>query len=191
MKTKPLADGGTLHFEELFYAPDEASQIFDVLKQQVPWRQETGRTRHPFPRLTAWYADPGIRYSYSGVTHQPLEWTPFLLPIKAKVERAADHPFNSLLLNYYRSGKDSIGFHADDEPELGTNPLIPSLSFGATREFILKHNRTREKLAIDLTHGSLLIMGGTCQHFWKHAIPKTSEEVGERINLTFRRTYGK
>src|SRR5262249_4942967 len=147
-------------------------------------------TRHPFPRLTAWYADPGIRYTYSGVTHQPLAWPDFVLPVKAKIEQGASQPFNSLLLNYYRSGKDSIGFHADDEPELGTNPLIASLALGATRSFILKHNQTREKVTIDLTHGSLLIMAGTCQHFWKHGIPKTETEVGERINLTFRKTYG-
>jgi alkylated DNA repair dioxygenase AlkB len=104
------------------------------------------------------------------------------------VEQAADHSFNSMLLNYYRHGRDSIGFHADDEPELGTNPLIASLSLGATRTFILRHNRTAEKRTYDLTHGSLLIMSGTLQHFWKHSVPKTTAAVGERINLTFRRT---
>jgi alkylated DNA repair dioxygenase AlkB len=189
MQMLHLADGGTFQFIEQFYAADEAQNIFEELRDRIAWKQEVGRTRYPFPRLTAWYADPGVSYAYSGVTHQPLAWTALLLRIKARVEAAAGCAFNSLLLNYYRSGQDSMGMHADDEPELGTNPLIGSLSFGATRQFILKHNRTGEKRTIDLTDGSLLIMAGTCQHFWKHGIPKTKADVGGRINLTFRKTY--
>jgi alkylated DNA repair dioxygenase AlkB len=189
MKTIHLADGGVLSFAADFYPPRQAVEIFQMLKKKADWKQEKARTGHLFPRLTAWYADEGISYTYSGVTHPPMPWPAFLLPIKQRVEQAADHVFNSLLLNYYRHGKDSLGFHADDEPELGTNPVIASLSLGATRKFILRHNRTREKLTLDLSDGSLLIMAGTTQHFYQHAIPKTAAPVGERINLTFRKTY--
>jgi alkylated DNA repair dioxygenase AlkB len=189
MATLHLADDGIVQFIEQFYAPADARSLFEEFRSTIPWQQEHGRTRHPFPRLTAWYADPGVSYHYSGVTHHPQPWTPLLLPIKQRVEAAANHSFNSLLLNYYRTGQDSIGMHADDEPELGTNPMIGSLSFGAARHFILKHNQTGAKHTIDLTDGSLLIMAGTCQHFWKHGIPKTKADVGPRINLTFRHTY--
>jgi alkylated DNA repair dioxygenase AlkB len=140
-----------------------------------------------FPRLTAWYANPGLTYSYSGVTHQAVPWTPELLDVKRRAELAAGTTWNSLLLNFYRNGRDSIGFHADDEPELGTNPVIGSISLGAERRFVLKHPASGEKLELELPHGSLLVMGGTSQHHWRHGVPKTRKPVGPRINLTFRR----
>lgn len=188
MIAQHLRDGGMIHYAEAFYAPTQADALFARLKSEVAWKQETGPFKHPLPRLTAWYADTGVSYYYSGITNQPQPWLPLLLDVKQRVETAAGHTFNSLLLNYYRSGQDSIGYHADDEPELGTNPVIGSLSFGGTRQFVLKHNDTKEKLTYELAHGSLLIMAGTCQHFWKHALPKTTRDVGERINLTFRWT---
>jgi alkylated DNA repair dioxygenase AlkB len=181
-----LADGGTIVFTPHFLAPDEADRLFEALKQAVPWRQEKTSWGNPFPRLTAWYADPGLTYSYSGVTHHALAWTAELSAVRRRVEEPARAPFNSLLLNYYRDGQDSIGFHSDAEPELGTNPVVPSVSLGATRTFVLKHDRTGERRTFELTHGSLLLMGGTLQHHWKHALPKAKGEVGERINLTFR-----
>jgi alkylated DNA repair dioxygenase AlkB len=106
--------------------------------------------------------------------------------IKRRVEERSDRSFNSLLLNYYRDGKDSMGWHADDETELGENPVVPSISLGATRKFLIRHRRSRESKAYLLTHGSLLLMGGTMQHHWLHAVPKTARPIGERINLTFR-----
>ena len=140
----------------------------------------------PFPRLTAWYADAGLTYRYSGVTHHALEWTPTLQEIRRDAEATAHASFNSVLLNFYRDGQDSIGYHADDEPELGVNPVIASISLGSVRQFVLKHKKSGEKLKFDLAPGTLLIMGGTCQHHWVHALPKTKSLVGERINLTFR-----
>jgi alkylated DNA repair dioxygenase AlkB len=185
IETIKIRDGGTIRYDQAFIAKPEADALFDRLRVDVPWGEEMNRGR-PFPRLTAWYADPGIIYRYSGITHRGVGWTPLVLEIKERVEEAAQAPFNSLLLNRYRTGRDSMGFHADAEPELGINPVIASVSLGAVREFILEHKKTRQQLSYRLAHGSLLIMGGTCQHHWVHALPKTREQVGERINLTFR-----
>jgi alkylated DNA repair dioxygenase AlkB len=140
----------------------------------------------PFPRLTAWYADAGLTYRYSGVAHQAIEWTPPLTEIRRRTEEAVGAQFNSVLLNFYRDGSDSIGYHADNEPELGVNPVIASISLGAIRQFVMKHSKSGEKLKFDLAHGSLLVMSGTCQHHWVHGVPKTTALVGARINLTFR-----
>ena len=185
MARQDIADSGTLLYDETFYRRDQADALFETLRAETPWRQERGRFG-PFPRLTAWYADTGLTYTYSGVTHQAIEWTPTLRQVRADIESAAQASFNSLLLNYYRDGQDSMGYHADDEPELGVNPVIASLSLGGVRQFVLKHNKTGERIRFDLAHGSLLVMGGTCQHHWLHAVPKTKAAVGERINLTFR-----
>jgi len=179
-------DGGHLLYDEAFFSPAAADGLFTRLRDTVPWKQE-GRPPRMFPRLTAWYANPGVSYSYSGVTHQAIPWTPELLDIKQRAEAAAGTSWNSLLLNYYRDGQDSIGFHADDEPELGTNPVIGSISLGAVRRFVLKHPASGKKIEFDLPHGSLLVMGGTSQHHWRHGVPKTRKPVGPRINLTFRR----
>jgi alkylated DNA repair dioxygenase AlkB len=182
----PLRDGGLLLYDEGFLPPAEADALFAHLRETVPWKQE-GRPGRAFPRLTAWYADPGRSYSYSGVTHHAAPWTPELLAVKERVEAAAGTSWDSLLLNLYRDGQDSIGFHADDEPELGPNPIVGSVSLGATRRFVLKHPASGEKLEFDLPNGSLLVMGGTSQHHWRHGVPKTRKPVGPRINLTFRR----
>jgi alkylated DNA repair dioxygenase AlkB len=181
-----LPDGGVLLYDAAFLDAASANLLRDRLHVETSWKQEVGRGR-PFPRLTAWYADPGLVYRYSGVAHHGEGWTPLLLEIKQRVEQAAGAAFNSLLLNLYRHGRDSIGMHSDDEPELGQDPVIASVSLGAVRRFILKHRKTREKLIFDLAHGSLLVMGGSCQHHWLHGVPKTEAVVGARINLTFRR----
>jgi alkylated DNA repair dioxygenase AlkB len=181
-----LRDGGVLLYEPSFIPPAEADTLFAHLRNSLPWKQE-GTAGHKFPRLTAWYADPGRTYSYSGVTHQAIPWTPELLDMRHRAEEAAGTTWNSLLLNLYRDGRDSIGFHADDEPELGVNPVIGSISLGAERRFILKHPASGEKLEFALPHGSLLVMGGTSQLHWRHGVPKTKKPVGPRINLTFRR----
>jgi alkylated DNA repair dioxygenase AlkB len=181
-----IQDGGRLLWEPAFCAPGEADRLFGWLRTAIPWRQETVRGK-PLPRLNAWFADAGLRYSYSGVSHAGTGWMAELNDIKRAVEEAAGTTFNSLLLNLYRDGRDSIGFHTDAEPELGPNPVVATLSFGSPREFVLKHKARKEVLRYQLGHGSLLVMGGTSQHHWLHAVPKTERPVGERISLTFRR----
>ena len=180
---------------EIIYYPhfldtNEADKIFTELKSTIPWQQDQiqvfGKT-HAQPRLTALYGNEGKPYFYSNITMQPHYWTPLLQKIKSYVESVCETEFTSVLLNYYRDGKDSNGWHADNEKELGTNPTIASLSFGAARTFQLKHNTIKEnKKNILLEHGSLLLMKGPTQHFWKHQIPKTAKPTGARINLTFR-----
>jgi alkylated DNA repair dioxygenase AlkB len=140
------------------------------------------------PRLTAFYGDVQKPYSYSGIVMTPVEWNEELLFIKEKIETAINIHFTSVLLNFYRDGKDSMGWHADDEKELGENPVIASVSFGETRVFQMKHRKRKDvtKRNIPLTNGSLLLMQGTTQHFWLHQIPKTTKQLSPRINLTFR-----
>ena len=181
----PLQGGGTLFYDKAFFLAAEADALFATLLRETAWKQEMGRGR-PFPRLTAWYADEGLTYRYSGVVHVGAGWTPTLLDVKRRVEETAQATFNSVLLNRYRHGQDSIGMHADDEPELGINPVVASVSLGAVRTFVLKHRKSGETRSIPLAHGSLLVMSGTCQHHWLHGVPKTTADVGERINLTFR-----
>lgn len=142
-----------------------------------------------FPRLIAWYGADDQPYSFSGITLQPNSWTNELLEIKNKIEPVANVTFNKVLLNLYRNGKDSVSWHTDAELALGKNSIIASVNFGATRKFQLRHIKTKEKLEIQLTHGSLLIMQGELQHYWQHQVPKTIKKIGERINLTFRVTY--
>ena len=181
-----IRDGGQLLYEPAFCTPAEADALLNWLRSGVPWRQESAHG-HPLPRLNAWFADTGLRYSYSGVSHLGAGWLPELLAIKERVEAASGAAFNSLLLNRYRDGRDSIGYHTDAEPELGPNPVVATVSFGSQRPFVLRHKKSREQLTYRLGHGSLLVMGGTSQHHWLHGLPKTEEEVGERISLTFRR----
>jgi len=171
------------------FTPAEADELFADLRDGIGWRQEEvvifGRARL-VPRLVAWHGDPGARYTYSGVAHEPLPWTPVLQAVRSRVESLSGHRYNSVLLNLYRDGRDGMGWHADDEPELGRDPVIASVSLGATRRFRLRHRRRRDTVPLDLGHGSLLLMQGPTQHHWMHAVPKTSRPVGERINLTFR-----
>jgi alkylated DNA repair dioxygenase AlkB len=145
------------------------------------------------PRLNAWYADPDCDYAYSGHTLQHHDWTPLLLELKHKIEATVGHTFNSVLANYYRDGNDGVGWHSDDERELGKNPVIASLSLGAPRRFLLKpkgstgvESTISETKELTLTDGSLLLMAGTTQHFWQHSIPKERRIDAARINLTFR-----
>lgn len=188
LERMPLSDGAFLDYDSAFFDAIEADELFASLTDTVPWVQERGGFR-PFPRLTAFVADAGVDYRYSGVTHHGEGWPAELAAIKARIEAASAATFNSLLLNRYRDGQDSIGFHADDEPELGPDPIVASISLGAVREFVLKHRTTKETRKLQLAPGSLLVMGGTCQRFWLHGVPKTTQPVGERINLTFRYIY--
>ena len=185
-----LQDAKVILYEHFFDA-SESDFLFEVLKREITWQQDTiklyGKT-HLVPRLTAWYGDEGKQYTYSGIRMLPHSWTSTLLKIKLTVEKVAETNFTSVLLNYYRNGKDSMGWHQDNEKELGMNPIIASVSFGATRPFHLRHKFRKDllKLVIPLTHGSLLIMKGTTQQYWEHHVPKSAKPLAERINLTFR-----
>lgn len=184
-----LPDAEVIYYPH-FFDKGEADTIYAELTNEIPWQQDDirifGKT-HPQPRLTALFGNEGKPYSYSNIKMQPHAWNLLLQKIKSKVETVSDTNFTTVLLNQYRDGKDSNGWHADNEKELGTNPIIASLSFGAERTFQLKHNSDKDqKKSIVLEHGSLLLMKGTTQHCWKHQIPKTAKPIGPRINLTFR-----
>jgi len=184
-----VIENGEYIFYPNFFSKSESDSLLKNLRSNIIWKQESMNMygkRIDFPRLTAWYGNNDKPYSFSGITLQPLPWSSEILSIKSKIEPVAKTAFNSVLLNLYRDGNDSISWHTDAEKELGTNPVIASVNFGATRKFQLRHIKTKEKLEIVLTHGSLLIMQGELQHFWQHQVPKTSKVVGERINLTFR-----
>ncbi len=174
-----------------FFQTDEANQFFTKLKNQIEWKQEPIKIfgkEIMQPRLTALYGNSEKPYGYSGITMQPLVWTDFLLEIKNRVEEKSKTNFTHVLLNYYRDGKDSMGWHRDNESVLGHNPIIASASFGETREFQIRHYVEKKlKLKLGLDHGSLLIMSGSSQHHWEHQIPKTAKQLGARINLTFRK----
>jgi len=141
----------------------------------------------PAPRLSCWIGDPGAAYTYSRVRFEPRPWTPALARVRQRIEQALDARFNSVLANRYASGADSMGWHADDEPELGPRPVIASLSLGATRRFVLRPRSGGAKVELPLTHGSLLVMAGDTQANWQHALPRMAGAAGLRINLTFRR----
>jgi alkylated DNA repair dioxygenase AlkB len=182
-------DNGEYLFYPNFFSKSDSDFYLQKLKENIDWKQESmnmyGKQVN-FPRLTAWYGDNDKPYSFSGITLNPKPWNTELNEIKQKIEPLSNVCFNSVLLNQYRNGNDSISWHTDAEKELGLNPVIASVNFGATRKFQLRHIHTRNKLEIELTHGSLLIMQGELQHYWQHQVPKTSKIVGERINLTFR-----
>ena len=186
----PIPDG-KLTFHEGFFSLEESQSLKQSLIKTIDWTQDEvvvyGK-RHKIPRLNAWYGDEGKTMTYSGLTLNPKPWTKELLEIKIKVEEASGTKFNSCLLNYYRNGKDGMGWHQDNEKELGKNPIIASVTFGESRPFQLKHisNKSLKKVDIQLTNGSLLVMAGETQHYWKHQIPKTTKQLSERINLTFR-----
>jgi len=188
-----LPDAALTLYEGFFFQND-ADRLYTSLLQTTEWRQEPitlyGKT-YPTPRLTAWYGDPATSYTFSGSKWQPHPWNADLLFIKEQVEKVTGAAFNSVLLNLYRNGNDSVSWHSDDEKEFGRNPTIASVSFGETRPFHIRHKfrKLLEKTQIPLTHGSLLMMAGPMQHFWEHQVPKTSRPILPRINLTFRFVY--
>jgi len=180
----------------VFYAEEvplgqPAEGLLQRLIDEVPWRSESivlwGR-KHLQPRLTAWYGDADARYRYSGINLEPLPWSSTLAQIKGRIECFGGE-FNSVLLNFYRDNNDSMGNHSDDEPELGDEPRIASVSLGQERTFVMRHKSRRDlsPVRLRLRSGSLLLMQGPTQRFWTHAIPKESVRCGPRINLTFRR----
>jgi alkylated DNA repair dioxygenase AlkB len=182
----PIEDG-ELYFMQRLPLPWDSATLLQRLLAETEWRAETitlwGKPVQQ-PRLSAWYGD--ARYSYSGMTLEPQPFTPLQLAIKAAIEQASGRRFNSVLLNYYRDEQDSMGFHSDDERELGQNPAIASFSVGEARTFILKHKRLPKTVKLSLGDGSLLLMAGSLQHHWRHGINKEKSPRGPRINLTFR-----
>lgn len=181
-------DGEVFYFPD-FFSQEESDNFFKSLLENVIWQQDSiklfGKTMN-LPRLTAWYGCEGLTYKYSNILMHPHPWTQDLLTIKDKIETQAKVHFTNVLLNLYRNGKDSMAWHADDEPELGKNPVIGSVSFGAAREIQFKHIQDKTIKKLVLTHGSFLLMQGETQHKWKHQIPKTKAVSSPRINLTFR-----
>lgn len=190
-----MPDADLLFFRE-FFPKEQSDEILEELLENIEWKQDRIKyygKEMDLPRLTAWYGDAGASYTYSNISMNSTVWTPTLMCIKEKIEKVTGARFNSVLLNYYRDGKDSVSWHRDNEPELGKNPVIASASFGETRRFQFKHIKRKDlgRVDVDLTHGSLLVMQGTTQEFWLHQIPKTSKPKKARINLTFRRILDK
>jgi alkylated DNA repair dioxygenase AlkB len=188
-----LIDGDARFIADFLTRP-QSDAYFAELLDLVDWRQYSIRIcgkQVASPRLSAWYGDPDAHYSYSGLSLEPRPWLPIILELKTRVEAVCNAPFNSVLLNLYRDGADSMGWHSDDEPELGERPVIASLSLGATRRFRLRHRRRKElePVAIELENGSLLIMGGDTQRFWRHQVPKSKRVTEPRVNLTFRNVW--
>jgi alkylated DNA repair dioxygenase AlkB len=182
-------DGG-LYLIQQFYRLSEADRFFSALESGLAWKEEVIFIYGKWvkvPRLMCWYGDTDAYYRYSGVTHQPLPWTSELQAIRQNIELQCQCVFNSVLANLYRNGQDSMGCHADDEKELGMNPVIASLSLGEQRLFKLHHKTGKDQLDIVLNHGDLLVMAGVLQHHWLHSVPKTKKLKAPRINLTFRK----
>lgn len=186
----PLADA-EVAFGPRWLPETDADRLLRGLREEVPW--EIHRIRlfgreHASPRLSCWIGDPGTGYRYSGSYFEPHPWPPGLAGLRERLAAELGIGFNSVLANLYRDGGDCMGWHSDDETELGPEPVIASVSLGATRRFVLKHRREPQcKLEIALPHGSLLVMSGATQRNYRHALPRTAKLVGERINLTFRR----
>ena len=183
--------GADLLFNPGFLPATKATALLTHLTATAAWEQRTIRLfgqEFPQPRLTAWYGDPEARYTYSGLVWEPRPWLPALAELRQRLETATATRYNSVLLNLYRTGRDSMGWHADDEPELGSAPAIASLSLGAVRRFRLRPRAglVHAPFGLDLPHGSLLLMRGPTQQHWQHALPKTARPVGPRLNLTFR-----
>jgi len=188
----PLPDA-EVWYAPKFFSPEQSHMYLQVLAQTINWKQEKIKLfgkELPMPRLTAWYGDKS--YTYSGLRNEPQAWIPVLQQIREQLTAATGKEFNSVLLNLYRNGQDSMGWHADDEPELGLQPCIASLSFGETRRFGFRHryNKAFENKYITLHPGSLLLMQGLTQHNWHHNLPKSTKAGGIRINLTFRNIIG-
>lgn len=190
MESIPIKNG-FLDLDENFLSSEDAFLILSLLKEEISFESHQikmfGKTILE-PRLISWHGDSGLSYTYSKKRMSPKPWTSTLMKIKGKIEDVTQSEFNNVLLNLYRNGQDHMGWHSDDEKELGQNPLIASLSLGEERLFCLRHKfeSSNPQIKLNLTHGSLLIMGGEIQHFWKHKISPSKKILKERLNLTFR-----
>jgi len=181
---------GELAYHPQFFNLAESNHFMQVLQETITWKQESMKMYGKevlFPRLMAWYGDTASSYKFSGNTFSPQAWTTALQQIRDRITPVSGQQFNSVLLNLYRNGNDSMGWHADDEPELGHHPVIASVNFGAARRFQLRYKSDHQrKYELLLQHGSLLIMKGPLQQYWEHQVPKTTKISNGRINLTFR-----
>ena len=192
----PQLNDAELHYQPDFLTTDEADYYLALLQQQLQWRQDRIKLFGKLvsiPRLQAWYGEARLRYRYSGLTLSALAWNPPLLKLKQRIEQHCAErlpkpaTFNAVLANLYRDGNDAMGWHADDEPELGPNPVIASLSLGQPRCFRLRRiDDPKQQFELQLAHGSLLIMAGATQHHWQHALPRRKRVQQPRLNLTFR-----
>ena len=186
-----LGEGCVLELQRDFAAGDHTARM-DALVAAVPWVQELyfrGARAIPAPRLTSFHGDPGCGYTYSGIRYEPVPWLPELSQLRVRLIERTGVAFNCVLCNLYRDGRDSVGWHADDERELGPSRddvAIGSVSLGAPRRFVFKHRRDGRRLGFELGEGSLLLMRGRTQQHWVHALPKTARPAGPRLNLTFR-----
>lgn len=174
-----------------FFDASDADRLLETLLTELPWHQDRIRVfgrEHPIPREQCWIADEGMTYRYSGQTLLPTPWPEWLAPYAERIGAKAGEQFNSVLANLYRDGNDSMGWHSDDEPELGPAPVIASISLGGERRFRFRHRRDKGRtLSLDLPHNSLVIMPAGLQDEWQHQLPKTRRPVQARVNLTFRR----
>ncbi|AGI10039.1 DNA methylase [Xanthomonas phaseoli pv. phaseoli] len=190
MRIRVALPGAEINWWRGWLQPAQADALMQALLAQAQW--EVHRIRMfgrmvDSPRLSSWIGDPEASYRYSGTRFSPQPWLDVLQPVRIRLEDETGHRFNSVLVNRYRSGSDAMGWHSDDEPELGAQPLIASVSLGATRRFAFKHrDDAAVKQTLELGHGDLLLMGGDTQRHYKHALPRTARPMGERINLTFR-----
>ena len=188
----PISEIKGLEYLPEFLSQAESKKLFPILEKQLAWSEENikmfGKSIK-VPRLVSWYGDNNISYRYSGVEHIGLPWTPELLRIKGYIEQRTGHNFNSVLGNYYRNESDSMGWHADNEKELGKTPCIASVSLGEERIFKIRRKNSVDKFEIMLANGSLLIMSGNFQNEWQHSVPKTKTDKNPRINLTYRYIY--
>ncbi len=180
---------GEVYYIKDFLPAERLLDYFDKLYNEICWKNDEvllfGK-RITTRRKTAWYGDPGWTYTYSKVSRIALPWTNTLSELRNNIEDTIGESFNACLLNLYHNGHEGVGWHSDDEKELGIHPVIASLSLGAERKFVFKHKGNSEKVEIILASGSLLIMKGTCQHHWVHSLPKSKKVLNPRINLTFR-----
>lgn len=185
-------------FENDQYAWNETNwhnveNINDLVWKNIAWHQDTIKMygkEHTLPRVSAWYGDTGKSYKYSGILLHPKPWSPALLWMREQLQKVSEHHFNSVLLNWYRSGQDHLSWHTDAEKELGKNPTIASLNFGEARRFLLRRNDDHsDKIEISLGHGDLLIMQGELQHYWQHSVPKQAKISKGRLNMTFRHIH--
>jgi alkylated DNA repair dioxygenase AlkB len=184
-EVKEIGSDTTLVYIPDFIDQEKAEETFDYLKNSLSWRQDK-YGKYPVPRLTAFMASADVEYKYSGLTHQGKGIDQEMVPLLTAASKEADEEFNSILFNFYRDEKDSIGFHSDDEPELGDNPIVAALSLGDSRVFSLHHiDLEYDAVNLTLASGSLVIMGRNCQKFWRHGIKKNTG--GTRISLTFRK----
>lgn len=186
----PSKDESEVQFSQRFIDSKEADYLFGTLRDLNGWRQDFIRIfgkAQPLPRLHRWFADSEQPYRGSGIEMNPEPFPDYLREILARLRDRTGIQFDTALGNLYRDGKDSVAWHSDDEPDLGPDPIIASLSLGATRRFLLRRKDNHKEVKVyELTHGSLLLMTGSTQAYWEHTIPKTRHRVGPRINLTFR-----